>query len=108
MATKFNDLIEKGIELAVNNRDTDEYLVIMLLQILNDGNYDPRYMDVLSSICLLRENTTNAEYWLKESERIEPNSPRMLYNYTRFHLLRQDSTKMQQYFKRFMEAQKRN
>lgn len=102
------DLIEKGIELAVNYRDTDEYLVIMLLQILNDGNYDPRYMDVLSSIYLLRENTTNAEYWLKESERLEPNSPRMLYNYTRFHLLRQDSTKMQQYFKRFMEAQKRN
>ncbi|MGB0345843.1 MAG: GDSL-type esterase/lipase family protein, partial [Balneolaceae bacterium] len=102
------DLIEKGIEYAVNNRETDEYLVNLLLQTLNDGSYDPRYMDVLSSLYLLRGNTNNAEYWLKESERLDPSSPRMLYNYTRFHLLKGDTLKVQQYYQRFLESQNGN
>jgi lysophospholipase L1-like esterase len=102
------DLIERGIEFAVDNRASDEYLANMLLQILNDGNYDPRYIDVLASLYLLRENTYNAEYWLRESERLEPNSPRLLYNYTRFYLLKGDTLQGQQYFQRFLESQRGN
>jgi len=99
------DLLEKGIEYAVNNRETDVYLANMILQFLNDGVYDSRYIDVLSSLYLLRDNTNNAEYWLKQSERLEPNSPRMLYNNAHFYLLNGDSLKGQQYFKRYLQAQ---
>lgn len=98
-------LIEKGIEYAVNNRSTDDYLANMLLQVLNDGNYDPRYIDVLSSLYLLRGNTENSEYWLKESERLNPNSARMLYNFGRFHLLNGDTLQSQNYYQRFLQVQ---
>ncbi len=102
------NLIEKGIEYAINNRATDHYLANMILQILNDGNYDSRYMDVLSSLYLLRGNTDNAQFWLKESERINPNSARMLYNYTRFYLIKGDTVKAQEYYRRYLNIQKGN
>ncbi len=98
-------LIERGIEFAINNRATDEYLANIILQILNDGSYDPRYIDVLASLYLLRNNTVNAEYWLAESERLNPNSARMLYNYGRFHLLKGDTLQSQRYYQRFLQVQ---
>lgn len=98
-------LIERGIEFAINNRATDVYLANMILQVLNDGNYDARYIDVLVSLYLLRNNTANAEYWLAESERLNPNSARMLYNYGRFHLLKGDTLQSQRYYQRFLQVQ---
>lgn len=100
------DLIEKGIEYTVSNRSLDGYLVNMLVQILNDGNYDPRYMDVLSSVYLLNNDLSKAGFWLAESEKIEPESPRMLYNYTRYHIVKGDTTAAQQYYSRYLTVTK--
>ena len=77
----------------------------MLLQIINDGNLDPRYFDLLASLYLLDGHTKQAIYWLEETERVTPNAPRLFYNYSRYYLLLGDTTKAQQYFQRFVETQ---
>ena len=77
----------------------------MLLQIVNDGNLDPRYFDLLASLYLLDEQTKHAIYWLNETERLTPNAPRLLYNYSRYYLLLGDTTTAQQYFRRFVTTQ---
>ncbi len=100
-------LIEKGTEYAINNRANDLYLLNMMLQVVNDGNTDPRYMDVISSIYLINNRPQNAKYWLERSEKMDPNSSRMLYNFARFHLVTGDSLAGQEYFRRFLETQQR-
>ncbi|MEQ9307816.1 MAG: SGNH/GDSL hydrolase family protein [Balneolaceae bacterium] len=102
------DLIEKGIEYAVNNRSADTYLVNIITQVLNDGNYEPRYMDVLSSLYLLNNELDKAGYWLAESERLEPDSMRLVYNYARYYLLTGNNTKANEYYQRFLNLQKGN
>lgn len=100
------DLIEKGIEYTVSNRSLDVYLVNMMVQILNDGNYDPRYMDVLSSLYLLNDDLSKAGFWLKESEALDPDTPRMLYNYARYHILKGDTASAQKYYSRYLQGAK--
>lgn len=102
------DLIEKGIEYAVNNRSTDTYLVNIITQVLNDGNYEPRYMDVLSSLYLLNNELDKAGYWLAESERLDPDSIRLVYNYARYYLLTGNNAKANEYYQRFLNLQKGN
>ncbi|MBO6794691.1 MAG: SGNH/GDSL hydrolase family protein [Balneolaceae bacterium] len=100
-------LIEKGTEYAINNRANDLYLLNMMLQVVNDGNTDPRYMDVISSLYLINNRPQNAKYWLERSEKMDPNSSRMLYNFARYHLVTGDSLTGQDYFRRFLETQQR-
>lgn len=102
------DLIEKGIEYAVNNRSMDTYLVNMLTQIINDGNYDPRYMDVLSSVYLLNNELDKAGYWLNQSENIDPESVRLVYNYARYHILKGDTLKAREYYQKFVNLQQQD
>ena len=99
------NLIESSIEFTLNSGEDKAYLVNMLLQIVNDGNLDPRYFDLLASLYLLDEHTKQAIYWLKETERLTPNAPRLLYNYSRYYLLLGDTTTAQQYFRRFVTTQ---
>ena len=99
------NLIESSIEFTLNSGEEKAYLINMLLQIINDGNLDPRYFDLLASLYLLDEHTKQAIYWLEETERLTPNAPRLLYNYSRYYLLLGDTTKAQQYFQRFVETQ---
>lgn len=96
------ELIDKGIEYAVNNRSLDTYLVNILTQILNEGNYEPRYIDVLSSLYLLNNDLDKAGYWLSESERLQPQSVRLAYNYSRYHILKGDTVKAGQYYQLFL------
>lgn len=102
------NLIEKGIEYSVDNRAMDTYLVNMITQVLNDGNYDPRYMDVLSSVYLLNNGLDKAGYWLKESERIDSESIRLVYNYARYHILKGDTLKASEYYQKFIKLQQQN
>ncbi|MCG8373081.1 MAG: SGNH/GDSL hydrolase family protein [Balneolales bacterium] len=102
------DLIEKGIEYAVNNRQVDVYLVNMLTQILNDGGYNTRYMDVLSAVYLLNNDVSKARYWLEESEKMGSNSPMFNYNYARFHFLNGDTTQAAVYYNRFINSSQAN
>jgi hypothetical protein len=99
------NLIESSIEFTLNSGEDKAYLINMLLQIVNDGNLDPRYFDLLASLYLLDEQTKHAIYWLKETERLTPNAPRLLYNYSRYYLLLGDTTTAQQYFRRFVTTQ---
>ncbi len=102
------DLIEKGIEYAVNNRSMDTYLVNMVTQILNDGNYDPRYIDVLSSLYLLNNELDKAGYWLRESEKLDSESARLVYNYARYHILTGDTLKAREYYQKFVNLTQQN
>lgn len=99
------NLIETTIEYTLNSGEQDGYLINLLHQVLNDGNKDPRYVDLLSSLYLLNEQLEQAEYWLEETERLAPNSPRLLYNYSRFYLLNGDSLNARIYYQRFLESQ---
>lgn len=99
------NLIETTIEFTLNSGENKGYLINLLHQVLNDGNKDPRYVDLLSSLYLLNEQLDQAEFWLKETERLAPNSPRLLYNYSRFYLLSGDSLKARTYYQQFLETQ---
>ena len=101
------NLIESTIEYTLNSGEKEGYLINLLHQVLNDGNYDPRYVDLLASLYLLEENTEQAGYWLRETERLAPNTPRLLYNYSRYYLLQGDSLKAQEYYRRFLGTQTR-
>ena len=100
------NLIETTIEYTLNSGEKEGYLINLLHQVINDGNEDPRYVDLLSSLYLLDEQLEQAEYWLKETERLAPNSPRLLYNYSRFYLLKGDSLKARSYYQQFLETQR--
>jgi lysophospholipase L1-like esterase len=99
-------LVERVTEFAITNRSYDEYLLNMLLQVVNDGNTDPRYMDVISSLYLINNAPENAKYWLDRSEALNPNTTRLLYNYARFYLVTGDTLAGQQYFQRYLESQR--
>ncbi|MDA0907260.1 MAG: hypothetical protein O3B44_03750 [Bacteroidetes bacterium] len=99
------NLIETTIEFTLNSGENEGYLINILHQVINDGNEDPRYVDLISSLYLLNEQLDQAEFWLKETERLAPNSPRLLYNYSRFYLLNGDSLKARTYYQQFLETQ---
>lgn len=102
------NLIETSIEFTLNSGENQGYLINMLHQIINDGNVDPRYVDLLASLYLLNEQTKQALYWLQETERRTPNAPRLLYNYSRYYLLEGDTLKAQEYFQQFVQSQRRD
>jgi lysophospholipase L1-like esterase len=102
------NLIETSIEFTLNSGENQGYLINMLHQIINDGNLDPRYIDLLASLYLLAEQTKQALYWLQETERRTPNAPRLFYNYSRYYLLEGDTLKAQEYFQQFVQSQRRD
>lgn len=102
------DLIDKGVEFAVNNRSMDTYLINIITQALNDGNADPRYMDVLSSIYLLNFELDKAGYWLNRTENVQPESVRLAYNYARYYLLRGDTVKAGNYYQKYLNLAQGN
>lgn len=101
-------LIEKGIDLAVKTRADDSYTVHMVNQILNDGQQDPRYMDVLSAVYLLNQDLEKARYWLERSEGLGSNAPMLFYNLARYHILTGDTLKASEYYSRFVQASQSN
>ena len=105
---KSRSLIENSIEFTLNSGEKDGYLINILYKVINDGNKDPRYYDLLSSLYLLEENTQQAKYWLNQSELRTPNSPRLLYNFSRYHILNGDTLKAQEYFQKFLATQQKN
>ena len=102
---KSMNLIESSIDYMFKSDEEEGYLINVLHQVLNDGNDDPRYLDLLSSLYLLNENTEQADFWLKETERYQKDSPRLLYNYSRFYLLKGDTLKASEYYRRFLSSQ---
>jgi len=102
------NLIETSIEFTLNSGENQGYLINMLHQIINDGNLDPRYIDLLASLYLLAEQTKQALYWLQETERRTPNAHRLFYNYSRYYLLEGDTLKAQEYFQQFVQSQRRD
>ncbi len=105
---KSRSLIENSIEFTLNSGEKDGYLINILYKVINDGNKDPRYYDLLSSLYLLEENIQQAKYWLNQSELRTPNSPRLLYNFSRYHILNGDTLKAQEYFQKFLATQQKN
>ncbi len=99
-------LVERVTEFAISSRENDTYLLNMLLQVVNDGNTDPRYMDVISSLYLINNSPKNAKYWLDRSESLDQGSTRMLYNFARYYLVTGDTLAGQQYFRRYLESQR--
>ena len=103
---RHQNLIESSIEFTLNSGKNKAYLINMLHQVINDGNLDTRYFDLLASLYLLNENTKQAKYWLKETERRTPNAPRLFYNYSRYYLLEGDTIKAQKYYQQFVQTQR--
>ena len=99
-------LVERVTEFAINSRANDTFLLNILLQVVNDGNSDPRYMDVISSLYLINNAPKNAKYWLDRSESLDQGSTRMLYNFARYYLVTGDTLAGQQYFQRYLESQR--
>ena len=60
------NLIESRREFTLNSGEDKAYLINMLLQIINDGNLDPRYFDLLASLYLLDGHTKQAFIGLKK------------------------------------------
>tara|TARA_Y200000002_G_scaffold383205_1_gene404004 strand:- start:2761 stop:4554 length:1794 start_codon:yes stop_codon:yes gene_type:complete len=105
---RHQNLIESSIEFTLNSGKNKAYIINILHQVINDGNLDPRYYDLLSSLYLLEENTQQAKYWLNQSELRTPSSPRLLYNFSRYHILNGDTLKAQEYFQKFLATQQKN
>ena len=103
---RHQNLIESSIEFTLNSGKNKAYIINMLHQVINDGNLDTRYFDLLASLYLLNENTKQAKYWLKETERRTPNAPRLFYNYSRYYLLEGDTIKAQKYYQQFVQTQR--
>ena len=101
-------LIEKVIEYSVKNRSADLYLINIITKVLNDGNYDPRYIEVLASLYLINNELEKTGYWLSESEKIEPESARLLYNYARYYILVGDTLRAGEYYSRFVRSTQQN
>ena len=100
------NLIESSIEFTLASASEEPYLINILHQVINDGNNDPRYIELLSSLYLLDNNTRQASYWLNLNESMTPNAPRLLYNYSRYYLLEGDTLKAAEYYQRFMATQR--
>jgi lysophospholipase L1-like esterase len=98
------NLIEKVIEYAINNPKVNTYLVNIIEQSLNEGAYDPRYMNVLSSVYMDNGAPEKAKYWMDESLRLSSNEPVLFYNLTRYYLSKKDTLKAGEYYQKFMEA----
>lgn len=103
---RHQSLIESSIEFTLNSGKNEAYIINILHQVINDGNLDTRYFDLLASLYLLNENTKQAKYWLKETERRTPNAPRLFYNYSRYYLLEGDTIKAQKYYQQFVQTQR--
>lgn len=98
------NLIEKVIEYGVNNANVSTYLVNIIEQVLNEGAYDPRYMNVLSSIYLDNRAPEKAKYWMDESLRLNSSEPILFYNLTRYYLFKKDTLKAGKYYNKFLKA----
>ena len=103
---RHQNLIESSIEFTLNSGKNEAYIINILHQVINDGNLDTRYFDLLASLYLLNEDTKQAKYWLKETERRTPNAPRLFYNYSRYYLLEGDTIKAQKYYQQFVQTQR--
>ncbi|MCP9292986.1 SGNH/GDSL hydrolase family protein [Gracilimonas sediminicola] len=100
------DLIERGIEYAINNPQANAYLVNIIEQVLNEGAYDPRYMNVLSSIYTDNKAYDKAKYWLDESLRLGSNEPVLYYNLTRYYLFKEDTAEATRYHQKFLQSRR--
>ena len=103
---RHQNLIESSIEFTLNSGKNEAYIINILHQVINDGNLDTRYFDLLASLYLLNMDTKQAKYWLKETERRTPNAPRLFYNYSRYYLLEGDTIKAQKYYQQFVQTQR--
>jgi hypothetical protein len=103
---RHQSLIESSIEFTLNSGKNEAYIINILHQVINDGNLDTRYFDLLASLYLLNMDTKQAKYWLKETERRTPNAPRLFYNYSRYYLLEGDTIKAQKYYQQFVQTQR--
>lgn len=100
------DLIERVIEYAINNPKANTYLVNIIEQVLNEGAYDPRYMNVLSSIYTDNKAYDKAKYWLDESLRLGSNEPVLYYNLTRYYLFKKDTAEATRYHQKFLQSRR--
>lgn len=100
-----DDLLKKGINLAVNNREFDEMTALLLHLIINkEDRTDPYFLNSLAALYLLNKDLDRARYWLKKSEQKEPKQPILLYNYARYYVLKGDTSKARSYFEAYVEA----
>ena len=97
-------LIERVIEYGVNNPEVEAYLANIIERVLNRGAYDPRYINVLSNIYMNNQAPGIAKYWLDESLRLGSEDPALYYNLTRYYLFKKDSSKADEYYKKFLQV----
>ena len=98
------NLLRKGIGYTLNERELDEHTALMLHVILTKKPDDPFFASSLAAIYLLQQDLKRAGYWLRESEKLDPNAKELLYNYARFHVMAGDTAQAQQYFEKYREV----
>lgn len=95
------NLLLKGANYALNNRNLDNQSALMLQ--LAAKNY-PNELFISSSLAalyLVNKDLKRAEQWLKKSERIDENDPNTLYNFARLYALKRDSVNARAYFEKY-------
>ena len=98
-----DDLLTEAVDYLLNNSKMDTYVVNMISKGLNNGMKDPYLMNMLVATYIINDEIEKAGYWLRKSEKINPNSKNLLYNFSRFHILRGDTNNAHIYYKRFLE-----
>ena len=98
-----DDLLTEAVDYLLNNSKMDTYVVNMISKGLNNGMKDPYLMNMLAATYIINDEIEKAGYWLRKSEKINPNSKNLLYNFSRFHILRGDTNNAHIYYKRFLE-----
>ncbi len=104
-----NDLLKKGVDRSVQFREMDSNTALLLEIILNkERRQDPYFINSLSAIYLLNQDLDRAGYWLRESERLNPNTSELLYNYARYHVLAGDTLQARNYYDRYIQVTGQN
>lgn len=102
----FNDkLLKKGIAETVTERSLDSNTALLLHFILNkEERKDSYFINTLSAVYLLNQDLDRAGFWLEKSEKLDPSSSEMLYNYARYHVLAGDTVMARTYYDRYVEV----
>ena len=103
-----DDLLLKGVNYLVNNREFDEYTTMLLHLILTKERDDNYFVNSLSALYLINQDLDRAGYWLEKSEEGDPNSIELMYNFARYHILKGDTLKGREYYDKYVKLAQQN
>lgn len=95
------NLLQKGVNYAINNRNLDGYTTLLLHLSLKNFPDEMYFNSSLAAIYLVRQDLERAEYWLKKAEKLDADDPNLLFNLARLYAFKKDSVLARGYFDRY-------